>query len=327
MSFSLKKQSKLVSILICSRNRRQVLENLISALKKMSTNYCFEIVVVEETNNPIPIDGVKYVDLPIMNYGIAYARNIALENATGNIIVFIDDDCEIRENWLNNLLKPFEDKAVIAVQGGVTVPDDSNILGRVESLLGFPGGGVRRVIKANSINSETKEISTLNCAYRGWAIKAIGGFDESLKFGSEDYLLAKQICNFGKCLFVPSAIVHHEPRGHLIKIWYWFVRRGAAEIDLIKTSKQMELTSFGIIRASLIIKVLALFTISIILPQFSFYLIFMTALLYYSILFAQYYKYWKSSQTSIKVLLLIPVVKLAMDLAMDFGRLRGIFFD
>ena len=87
----MKNNTNLVSIAVCSRNRRKSLANLVHSLKTMKTKYRFEIVVVEETDNPWQVDGVKYIPHKVKNYGIAYARNLALANSNGEIIVFIDD--------------------------------------------------------------------------------------------------------------------------------------------------------------------------------------------------------------------------------------------
>ena len=220
-----------VSILICSRDRRLSLESLVATLKNMITKHPFEIVVVEETDKPDPIAGTRYIPHPVTNRGIPYARNLAMDNANGEIIAFLDDDCRVYDGWLDTLLDPFQDLSVVGVQGGVTVPESANAIGWAESILGLPGGGIRRVLNAKGKLQETREISTLNCAYRRWVIEKVGGFEQKLKIAGEDYVLAKKACDHGQCFFVPNAMVSHDTRGSLIKIWYWFIRRGRAEIE------------------------------------------------------------------------------------------------
>jgi len=111
-----------ISILICSRSRRKELENLVKAINNTVSNHNYEIVVVEETEASSGIKGALYISHPIMNKGIPYARNLALKHASGEVIVFLDDDCQLKENWLDRLIAPFSDKMVIGVQGGVSVP-------------------------------------------------------------------------------------------------------------------------------------------------------------------------------------------------------------
>lgn len=293
----------------------------------MHTARLFEIVVVEETDSPIPIDGARYISHPVANRGIPYARNLALANASGQIIVFLDDDCIVYDRWLDSLLEPFKDDSVVGVQGGVTVPESTSAIGWVESILGVPGGGIRRVIQSKGEIQETREISTLNCAYRRWVIDRVGGFEKKLKITGEDYLLAKQACHHGRCLFVPGAMVSHEARGNLIKIWHWFVRRGRAEVDVIRTCKQQDTNFWTVLKSSLTIKLIILIMIAILLADGSGSFVLFCVLVYLLVQYVRYYRTWLTSQAPFMSLILLPIVKLTMDMAMDVGRFRGILFD
>lgn len=326
MAFA-KTKENLISVLICSRDRRKDLEKLAGSLKKMDTTHLFEIVIVEETDNPTPIDGVRYIPHPVANRGIPYARNLALANASGQVIVSLDDDCSINYKWLDKLLEPFKDESVVGVQGGVTVPDSANAIGWIESILGVPGGGIRRVLQAKGQVQETKEISTLNCAYRRWVIDRIGGFEKKLKLTGEDYLLAKQACHYGRCLFVPGAMISHKTRGNLIQVWHWFVRRGRAEVDVIRTGKQKDTNFWTVLKGSLIVKLFFLIILTIVCSNWYIFLVSMAILVYGGVQYIRYYKTWKGSSASIMAFVLLPIVKLTMDIAMDWGRFRGIVFD
>jgi glycosyltransferase involved in cell wall biosynthesis len=279
---------------------------------------------VEETNNPEPIDGTVYIAHPLLHKGIAYARNLALKNSAGDIIVFIDDDCSIHDNWLDHLLMPFEEKSVVGAQGGVTVAANTNAVGWVESVLGFPGGGVSRIIQANGKIQETQEISTLNCGYRKHIIENAGGFDERLKFGGEDYLLAKKICQFGTCVFVPHAMVSHAARGGLIKIWKWFKRRGKAEIAVVQTGEYAQANLKAVSCSSVSIKILILAIVALVFPGISWCLIVSFIAAYGILQYSRYFKPMRNSKAPLSALALLPLVKFTMDIAMDWGRLQGL---
>jgi len=109
-----------ISLLICSRDNPIAMRRLVDRVKKMDCSYQFEITVIEETDIPTAIEGVRYIQLPVHNRGIAYARNQALKYSKGEITIFIDDDCDPTENWMDFLLEPFENPSVIGVQGGVS---------------------------------------------------------------------------------------------------------------------------------------------------------------------------------------------------------------
>jgi glycosyltransferase involved in cell wall biosynthesis len=320
-----KAEHDLVSILICSKDRRQALEILAKDLLSMRTCYSFEIIVVEETDQPCTIDGTNYVSHPIAGRGIPYARNLALAYAKGEIIVFLDDDCIIYDEWLNKLLAPFKDESIVGVQGGVTVPHDTNPIGWVETLLGFPGGGHKRVLEAKGSIQETREISTLNCAYRRWIFEKVGGFQKELKYTGEDYVLAKQACDLGRCLFVPDALVTHKARGNLSKVWRWFVRRGRADIDVIRVGGWKSTAIMWLLRSSIVLKAVAVLVLSLLLFDSVLLGLAIGLLCYGLIQMGRLYKIWKQVGLPIGDLLYIPVVKFTMDLANDWGRIITLF--
>jgi GT2 family glycosyltransferase len=321
------KKSPDVSILICSRDRRKTLEDLCLNLLKMATRFSFEIIVVEETDSPAPIQGVLYVPHPVASRGIPYARNLALAHANGEIIIFLDDDCVIHDRWLDELLVPFQDGSVVGVQGGATVPETSTAIGWAESILGFPGGGIARVLQAKGESQTTKEISTLNCAYRKWVIEKVGGFDENLTFGSEDFLLAKEVCLHGRCLFVPNALIFHEARGTLKKIWQWFVRRGRAEMRLVKLRKLEEINLGSLLKGSISFKTFLVLLAGALFPGFFILIIFIALVLYFVVQLARYFGSWKLCNAPVMTIFLLPLVKLVMDSAMDWGRVRGLLLE
>jgi GT2 family glycosyltransferase len=317
----------IVSILVCSRSRRESLEILIGTMKQMRSSYRFEIVVVEETDSPHELEGVTYVSHRVRNRGIPYARNLAMKYAHGEIVVFIDDDCTVCDGWLDLLLNPLSGESVIGVQGGVTVSQTANAVGWAESILGFPGGGIARVLQAKGENRSTREISTLNCAYRKWVIEKIGGFDENLILGSEDFLFARQACLHGRCLFVPDALVFHEPRGSLGGIWRWFVRRGRAETRLVKLRKVEEINLGFMLKRSIICKILLAVLAGAFFPGFLLPLLIIGIVTFCLVQLIRCFGSWKLSKAPVSTIFLLPLVKLVMDAATDWGRVRGLLLD
>jgi GT2 family glycosyltransferase len=320
-------QKNLISILICSKDRRKDLEKLISDLIGIKTTLSYEIIVVEETNETNPIDGVQYIPHPIANRGIPFARNLALAHANGDIIVFLDDDCILTKEWLENLIRPFSDDFVVGIQGGVLVPNFTNSIGWAESILGFPGGGVKRILEAKGMPQDTIHISTLNCSYRKGVIDKIGGFEEELKLGAEDYLLAKQATIYGRCIFQPNALVYHKARGNLVKIWHWFVRRGRAEIRLIKMKKQDNTTYLSVLKSSILLKITSLLVIGLLFLDWASLLLSISLVFFFLLQYFRFYQVWRKSDALLNAFFIIPVVKITMDIAMDFGRLKGLLFD
>ncbi len=311
-----------VSILLASRNRRDLLRRVLSDLRAQQYDGEFEIVVVEETDAPDAPDapeGVVYVPHPMKNLGIAYARNLSVQHAKYDILAFIDDDCRVEKDWLSSLVGPLHDEQVLGVQGGVTVPEGTNAIGWAESVLGFPGGGITRIKQARGQTQPTQEVSTLNACYRKHIVDAVGGFSGHARFGGEDDLLAKKVAEHGKLLFVPQAMVRHEARGHLAGIWCWFMRRGRAEMDLWRSGLAPEHYGQWMVQSSAILKFLpfVLWSYWSVFPLFLFLVMMMGM---------NWWRFrWVLSDSDIPntAWFVLPVVRLTMGIATDVGRIKA----
>src|SRR5438105_15951698 len=62
---------------------------------------------------------VRYVHLE--RRGVSLARNVAVRQATGDIIAITDDDCEARPDWLATLADCFAAEPDVDVVGGALV--------------------------------------------------------------------------------------------------------------------------------------------------------------------------------------------------------------
>lgn len=308
-----------VSILIITRERREMLDRLLSDLADQDYLGAVEIVVVEETDSPRKIPGVVYVPHPILNKGIAFARNLSVQHASHDLLVFVDDDCRVSPDWLSKLVVPFEDETVLGAQGGVTVPEDTNAIGWAETLLGFPGGGYSRIIKSDGEIHDTLEISTLNAVYRKSVILEVDGFSNAARFGGEDFLLARKVAERGRLVFIPQAEVRHEARGSMAAIWYWFMRRGKAEFEINQAN--LAPTGYGswMLRSSASIKIFPF----ILLCYWS--LIPILGLLAGIALVNWWRFYWVIFHKNIprSAWFVLPWVKLSMGVATDVGRFKA----
>ncbi|MDQ6960315.1 MAG: glycosyltransferase, partial [Mariprofundaceae bacterium] len=246
-----------------------------------------------------------------------------IEHAAHDLIVFVDDDCRVETDWLRRLVRPLDDPQLLGVQGGVTVPDDTNAIGWAETLLGFPGGGMARIHQSRGEIQETMEVSTLNAAYRKQAVINAGGFAAAARFGGEDYVLAKRVARQGRLLFVPSAFVRHAARGNFPAIWRWFVRRGTAETDLWRHNLATDGFGGWMIRSSVGLKLLC---VLLLWPWFDFWPIVLLFTVYVMLAWWRMrwclYKQTTGYAVPWTAFAIVPAVKLCMDLAADVGHLN-----
>lgn len=311
-----------ISVLICTKDRRADVARALASLRADGVEReGVEIVVLEETAHPEPIPGVRYVPLPPEGRGFAYVRNRAVAEAKGSLLVFVDDDCEVERGWFEALIGPLVRDPSIGGAAGAVLVRDCNAIGYAESVLGFPGGGLRYLAAAAGRVVPTSHLSTCNCAYRREAIESAGGFSSQAAMGGEDSLLAEAVTARWPCRYVPDAIVYHKPRQKLGAIFRWFVRRGRAEILILPAKADPAAVVRSLVRGSMLLRMLGAALVLAWLP----WPVWLTApaivALYY-IAQLRRFAFARRYPTHRAGWWLTPFVKLIADSGAELGRLR-----
>jgi GT2 family glycosyltransferase len=140
-------------------------------------------------------------------FGAGQARNTAAEHAIGEILAFIDDDAAAEATWIEELVKPYSDPAVLAV-GGAPHPRYEG-----ERPLWFPSqfdwvfGCAYEGLPTTT--SPFLRLIGANMSVRAEALKRVGGF-HSIDFDDMD--MCHRVAALGgpaSVVFTPSAIVRH----------------------------------------------------------------------------------------------------------------------
>jgi GT2 family glycosyltransferase len=311
-----------VSVVICTKDRPADLVKAITSIRECGdSGHIVEIVVVEEGDSPRQLPGVRHVRLPREGRGFGYARNMGVRVSRGNLLLFMDDDCEAEQGWIEALIAPFaRDPQVLGVAGAVLVRDCGSI-GYAENILGFPGGGLRYWHQARGKVVPIRYLSTCNCAYRRDALLHAGGFAEGARLGGEDFLLAEKVSALGPCVYAPDAVVYHRPRGRLCAVFRWFMRRGKSEITLLASAKAQGGFLQFLLRSSWTLRLLLLLGLLAAWPRTAVFLP-PAVILYYGVMlwrfrFAPLYPHHRRAWW------LVPFVKLTMDLGTEVGRWRA----
>jgi glycosyltransferase involved in cell wall biosynthesis len=120
------------SCAICTWNRCEVLAGTLERFERLSIpkGVSWELVVVnnncsDDTDHILACFGKS---LPIVRFfepeqGIAHARNRAAQSASGDLLIFTDDDCRVGEQWLARYIEAAEAWPEATVFGGRIEPD------------------------------------------------------------------------------------------------------------------------------------------------------------------------------------------------------------
>lgn len=316
-----------VSVIVITKGRHALAESAVASI--LAADYPVtkrEIIVVEETDAPCPIggEGVRYAAIPVRNLGFSFARNKGVSLATADIIAFTDDDCLVEREWLKELIRPLiGSDDTMAVAGAVLV-SACGTMGECENVLGFPGGGAKYIHRAQGAIRRWSAFSTCNCAVMKRAIEMAGGFCEQLKSGGEDSLLSEKILENGLILYNPQACVYHKARDSFAGVLRWFIRRGRSCVDLARVAgnKRAYITTLGF--NSVLLRLAVVISICLMMGWPGLPVIGVLALLYYTSVLWRF-RWARAYSSSIKTLLLLPVVKAVMDIGMDLGILSSVF--
>ena len=117
-----------LSVIICAYTmaRWDQLVEAVASVHAQSTPAAEVVVVVDHNDELLERAGAladaATVVLPnTQRRGLAGARNTGVEAATGEVVVFLDDDARAAPRWLEEMSKHYRDPTVIGV-GGLVVP-------------------------------------------------------------------------------------------------------------------------------------------------------------------------------------------------------------
>jgi glycosyltransferase involved in cell wall biosynthesis/GT2 family glycosyltransferase len=196
-----------ISVIIPTVNRNEYLSQSLARLYgELGSSHDAEIIVVDDGSDDDKRDknrtlceryGARYC-LSEKNHGMAVARNIGIERAKGEWIVFIDDDICVGKGWGNILCSLLRNvPADVAGIEGKVVGTGNGLWDREVQVL---TGGL---------------CLTCHMVYKKEALLKAGCFDPRFEFEGpfhEDQELAARVKNHGRIVFEPSLAATHLPR-------------------------------------------------------------------------------------------------------------------
>jgi GT2 family glycosyltransferase len=203
-----------VSVVVCSYNGGTTLPGCLESLERLNyPNY--EVIVIDDGSKDDTPQIVKRFDcrsIRVPNGGLSRARNLGIQNATGEIVAFIDSDAYADADWLFYLVTALEEHDAGAVGGpNLAVPSDSFTSHCIDQVPGNP----THVL----LTDETAEhVPGCNMAFRKSALSEIGNFDPTHRAAGDDVDVCwKLLIQNHQIAFAPSGVVWHHRRPTAMK--------------------------------------------------------------------------------------------------------------
>ncbi len=231
----------LISIIIPTKDRNEILyetlHNAVNAIGQIDA----EIIVVNDSKTAYPIIPDKYMKVRLINNpksGVASARNIGAKEATGKLLLFLDDDIIISKDSIQHILKVHEQNEKLCLNLNWEYPEI------LQDKLGLTQFG--RFMKAHGLTTfkgwysdsswqddalfPSKAVASFHLSIsRSNFFKTKGYNEEFPHAGFEDYDFPLQLKRAGFQFFIDSRVTvyHNEADRFSLENWFRNQRRRA----------------------------------------------------------------------------------------------------
>jgi glycosyltransferase involved in cell wall biosynthesis len=229
-----------LSVIICTFNGAETIGRCLTALARQAPPTGAEVIVVADGSVDDTVEIARAHRVTVVrhdvNRGLAAARNTGILAASGEIVAFLDDDCEPAPDWSHRLLAAYDAEA--AGVGGPILPHAppgymgrfltrNNPLGALEPELAASDRLMHRLrlylrrqwrAPAPPRRYAAPALVGANMSFRRAALLEAGLFDPTFTFGADDVELGLRLsrrADGGALIFDPRPCVTHHFRGTL----------------------------------------------------------------------------------------------------------------
>ncbi len=210
------------SIIIPNWNGKQHLEICLLSLRGQSYTD-FETILVDNGSTDGSVEFVKefYTEIRLLelgeNLGFTGACNAGYSQASGRLIILLNNDTEVEPTWLAAIVDAFErhpDVGIIASK--ILMYDQRDIFHSAGDLYRIDGIPINRGVWKKDTGQYEKEEAVFSAcgaaaAYRRSLIEDVGFLDNEFYFSCEDVDMGWRAHKAGwKVLYVPTAVVNHK---------------------------------------------------------------------------------------------------------------------
>ena len=238
----------IISIITPTYNRADELVHLYESLKKQTVDLkLFEFIISDDGSTDITQSMVeewqfnsplKIKFISQKNQGPGAARNHGLDIAEGELILFIDSDCEAHPDWIQTIYEEYLNDSFDACGGPDGSKDDFTTL---QKAIDF---AMTSFITTGGMRGHSEKMMakffprTHNMGLKRSVYEKVGGFGD-LRHG-QDIELSNRIRKSGaRIKFLINAVVYHRRRTSIKQFFKQVFNWGVARINLGKIDPAM----------------------------------------------------------------------------------------
>jgi len=243
----------LVSVVIPCYNSEDTIEKTLETLSNQKGEFTYEVIVVNSSADLTPdIIREKFAWAKLIQLEgktpAGLARNIGANLSSGTFIAFLDSDCIVEYNWLENLVNTYSDK-YCAVGGPIENANPDNIISLAGYILEFSE------FLGRHAPCLLDHIPSGNILLRKSTFKLSKGYPEDYNYAQEDRLFSwRLVQQTGKKLFFhPSISVKHYHRITLSDFTNHQMNIGHGGAEILKFT---DLRGSGLIKRKWLVNVL-----------------------------------------------------------------------
>jgi len=226
--------NKYVTIGVCVRNAEATIkEALESIIEQDYPHNLLELIIVDGCSKDQTVtiidECLKNVNIKTKIFrekgGLGLARNIVVENATGDYIVWVDGDMTLSKDFIKRQVEfMMQNPKVGIAKGQYELILGANFLSTLE----IYSRAVDKITVYSPKKTRYRSLGTSGCIYRVNAIKQVGNFDKSIRGYGEDWDAEFRISTAGWSLCTTQAYYRDYERFGITwkELWCRYWRRG-----------------------------------------------------------------------------------------------------
>ena len=218
-----------ISVVILTNDRPLLLKKALHSIRRQTVPP-IEVVTVDDSSvlHKETVEVIKAYTkaLPIIKrnteHSISYGRSIGMKSAHGDIIVYLDDDCEAAPSYLKKFTAHFQNNpSLTAVIGRIKNAIPDNVYASTQ--YAYYDRGLRRFFPTLTHTEPLTWGRILDCEVMGIRrskLMAFGFPDRNRLYRNDDVELGLRLTRADEqVLFDPSIVAYASPRTSLIPLW------------------------------------------------------------------------------------------------------------